>query len=163
MYDADAKMSLSCTIFDEVGEPRFGFGNRHTVQIDFGLDAEASARELAHCAPANRLAVISHALGIAVLHRVDIGLEALAEGLFLIGPSKPCFRRWLFLRLGGALIGAQQFRSGHGAAEEVIVVIAQGGVLMLWCALDIRSGYFWTGFKYSERDASRQTSEHIPH
>jgi len=155
MDDADAKQALLRTMVDKIREPRFGLGNRHAVQIDLGLNTEPTARKFAHCAAADRLPMKVHAVGITVLHRIDVGLETLTEGLFLIGTCKPRSRSWLVLWFGDALPGAQRFGSGHRAAENVCVIIAQGGVLRLWCAVNI---------EYSERVASRQSSEsHCPY
>jgi len=60
----------------------------------------------------------------------------------------------LFRRPFDALAGTQRFCSGYRLAEEVCVVITQGGVLWLWCSANI---------EYSEPVACGQTFEHLPH
>jgi len=150
MHDAHACQFLFDRVVDEIGEPGFGFRNGHTVKVDLGLDGILAARELAHCATPDRLTMKAHALGITGLHRVDVGFQSLLKSPFLICPGKSRFGFRLDFGRRDAFPGTKGLRSGHLAAEKVVVFFAQGSVLRLWCSVNI---------EYSERDASRQTSE----
>jgi len=169
VYNTDAQEPLSRAILDEIGESGFGLADRHAMQINFGLNTEAPARQLAHCPAANRLATKAHAFCIAAFHRVDVRLHALTQGIFLIRPREPRFGFWLFRGSFDALAGTQWLCSGYRTVEEVYVVITQGGVLRLKHSKRIPQrllcghGYFWIRFEYSEHVAHGQTFEHLPH
>ena len=148
MYDTDAQLSFSCTVLNKVSESRLGFGHRHSVQIDLRLNGVAASSELAHGATTNGLAMKAHALGIAAFHGVDIGVQAFAQYVFLIGTGEARLRFWLVRFRAHTSLGTQRFGSGHGTLEQLVIVIAQGWLLRLWHTLNI---------EYSERVPSRQT------
>ncbi len=154
VHDTDTEEPLSCAILDEVGESRFCLADRHAVQVNFGLNAEATTGQFSDRPAADCLTVIAHAFRIAAFHRVDVGLHALTQGVFLIRPRELRLGLRPFRRPFDAVAGTQRFCSGYRPAEEVCVVVTQGGVLRLWCSVNI---------KYSEPVACGQTFEHLPH
>jgi len=141
-------MPVSRAVFDKIGEPGFCFRDSHPVQVDFGLNAEASAREFAHRATANCLTVKAQLVRIAALHCVDIVKQAVVQYLLFVRARE--LRLWfgLLRRFRDTLFGAQRLRARHRAAEQAGVVVAHVLALRLWCDRDI---------EYSERVASRQT------
>jgi len=150
MYDAHTQVSLLHRVVDKVGQPRPRFGDRHAMKVDFRLYGKLATCQLAHCATPDRLAMKAHALGITGLHRVDISSHTLAQRLSLICPGETRFGFRPVFGRSDTLPGTKGFRSRHLATEKVIFFFAQSSVLRLWCGVI---------FKYSERDASRQTSE----
>ena len=148
MHDTDAQLSLSCAVLYKVSESRLGLGHSHTVQIYLRLNGVAAARELAHGATANGLAMKAHALGIAAFHGVDICVQALVQYFFLIGTGEASLR-FRLVRFGlHTGLATQGFGSRHGTAEQLVIIFAQSWLLRLWCTLNI---------EYSERVPSRQT------
>ena len=117
VYHADAQLALARAGLDEFGEPGFRLGDRHSVQVDFGLHAEAATGEFAHCALADSGTVEAQALTTVAFRIVDVRFETLPQNSGLIRSRETGLRCGLandFLRPLG---GTQRFRVGKGAAE----------------------------------------------
>ncbi len=126
VYHADAQLALARAGLDEFGEPGFRLGDRHSVQVDLGLHAEAATGEFAHGALADSGTMEAQALTAVALRIVDVRVETLSQDGRLIRPRETCLRCGLandFLRPPGR---TQWFRVGKGAAEKIWVIVCHG-------------------------------------
>ena len=123
VHDAHAEPSGPDAIVDEFGQPRLGLGYGHAVQVDLVLDGKFATCELTHRAPADSWPAETQAVGIAGLHRIDVGIEALLQYLSLIGAGESGSRLRLARRRFGAVGRAQWLRVGEGATEDIRVVV----------------------------------------
>ena len=123
MDDAHAHLALGSTVVDEVREAWLGFFERHTVQVDFGLDTVAAALQLAHGAAADVRAMEAQGGAVAMLDRVDIVLEALGKHLLFIGFRELRPGLWLRLRCRRALLRLQRLGALHCAPELFYVFL----------------------------------------
>jgi len=151
MDDPHAQQVLFHAVVDEICQSRPGLGNRHSMQVDFRLDGVLSAREFAHCPGADMRTMKAHVLGIGTFNRINIVLQAFPERFSLVSPCKACFRGRLLFWFRHAVARSQRLGAGNRASEQVVFVIAQGGVLRLWCN---------DSFEYSER-VSRRKSQRL--
>ncbi len=117
VYHADAKLALAGAGLDELGESGFRLGDRHSVQVDFGLHAEAATGEFAHCALADSGTMEAQALTAVAFRIVDVRLEALTQDGRLIRPRETGLRCGLTNDFLSPLAGTQRFRVDKGAAE----------------------------------------------
>lgn len=151
MHDPNAQQILFHAVVDKIRQSRPGLGNRHAMQVDFRLNGVFSAREFAHCPCTDVRTMKARVLGIRTFNRVDIVLQAFPERFSLVCPRKTCFWGRFLLWFRHAVARLQRFSAGNRASEQVIIVIAQGGVLRLWCN---------DSFEYSER-VSRRKSQRL--
>jgi 5'/3'-nucleotidase len=150
VHDAHAQLAPPRAVVDEIGKPRPGLGDRHAMQIDLRLHAEAAACKPAHGTTTDGRAVVSQGLGIGTFDGVDVGLQAFAHHLLLVGPREPGLR----FRLAGLGLDPVDAPDRLGvryfATEKIGVIFTQRSIPRLWCAVNIQ---------YSERVPSRQMSE----
>lgn len=151
MYDSYAQQIPFHAVVDKIRQSRAGLSNCHSMQVDFRLHGVLSAREFAHCPCTDVRTMKAHVLGIRTFNRINIVLQAFSERFLLVSPRKTCFRRRFLLWLWHAVARFQRFGAGNRTSEQVVIVIAQGGVLRLWCN---------DSFEYSER-VSRRKSQRL--
>jgi len=151
VHDPNAQQILFHAVVDKIRQSRPGLGNRHSMQVDFRLNGVFSAREFAHCPCTDVRTMKAHVLGIRTFNRVDIVLQAFPECFLLVGPCESRLGSRFLLWFWHAVARLQRIGAGNRTSEQVIIVIAQGGVLRLWCN---------DSFEYSER-VSRRKSQRL--
>jgi len=123
MNDADAVVPLRHAVLDEIGKTRPGFVDRHAVQVDLGLYAEATALQLAHRAFADMLAMKPERAAMTVLDRIDVVFEALNKYLAFVGFGKPGFGLRFRFCGGHARLAFERPGAAHRLAKLVVVFV----------------------------------------
>jgi len=128
MNDAHAVFTLGYAKFNEIGKPGSGFVQRHAMQVNLGLYAEAAALQLAHRAFADMLAPKSQGASITVLDGIDVVFKAFVEYLALIRLGEPGFGFGPGFCGGRTRLTAERLGAAHCFVKLIGVVVAHGMV-----------------------------------
>lgn len=127
MNNADAKSILLGAVLNKVTESRFCFCERHTVQVQFSLNAVSTTSQLAHRSSAHVLAVETQRTSMAVFNRVNVVGKAFHQDGLLVRPGKFGSWLWFYFVFGNTLVGLESLRTRHGAEKCFFVVVSHGG------------------------------------